>query len=195
MTLITKKSISEAPMFTVFRGARPVAQRDCPFPRLWDVFGGGPGYTDAVEEELERRGLEVGEHHIERCDQECSAIEQMADDPQPYDDFDAAIDALNAGYTLVKVPDAMTGEKAQYYYMYVLHADVKRETKPTIWHAPSTVIDDPLYHAFEHTGTTDMNMLVFKSACGDHVIHTKRRLSSTATRGSRKCSKCRVEVE
>jgi hypothetical protein len=195
MTLITKRSISEAPMFTVFRGARPVAQRDNPTPCLWGVFGGGPGYTDEVAAELERRGLEVDDRHIERDDQTAQACIDGVDGTFSYDDYDAAIDALNAGYALVKVPDAMHGEAAEYYYMYVLNPDGESKTKPTIWHAPSTVIDDPLYHAFEHTGTTDMNMLVYKSACGDHVIHTKRRLSSTATRGSRKCSKCRVEVE
>lgn len=195
MTLITKKSIDEAPMFTVFRGARPVAQRDNSAPCLWGIFGGGPGYTDEVAAELERRELNVDDRHIERDDQTAQACMDGVDGCPPYDDFDAAIDALNAGYALVKVPDAMEGDAAQAYYLYVLNPDGKSKTQPAIWHPPSTVVDDPLYHAFEHTGVADHGRNIYKSACGDHVIHTKQRLVSTATRGSRKCSKCRVEVE
>lgn len=188
--MITKQSIEEAPMFTVFKGAHPVAQHDNDQPRLWGVFGGGRGYSTVVEVELERRELEVGDLHIECVDEVCRHL------AEPYDDLDAAIDALNAGYTLVKVPDVMVSiEPNTHYCMYVLNPDGKSQTRSVIWYPPSTVHEDPLFHAFEQTGTIGHRTRLYKSACGEHVIHATQKLIDRTTSGSRKCSKCRVEVE
>jgi len=83
-----------------------------PVPRVWDVFNVEAGYDNAIHEELQARGI-IG--NFDELDFTPQRDDEGA--PDDYDDVDAAKDALNAGYTLVKVPDAV-GSK--YWRLYVL---------------------------------------------------------------------------
>ena len=91
---------------------------------LWSIFEVGSAYDDEVHEELVSRGtVKQGES--------LDFTPQREDDgaPQDYDDIDAAVDALNAGYTLVKLPDWID---AKYYRLYVLD-DWKPRDSPQGW--------------------------------------------------------------
>ncbi len=83
-----------------------------PVPRVWDIFNFNADYNNAVHEELQARGI-IG--NFDELDFTPQRDDEGA--PDDYDDIDAAKDALNAGYTLVKVPDAI-GSK--YWRLYVL---------------------------------------------------------------------------
>lgn len=125
---LTAADIAAAPMFTVFGGNRGRGHqiRDGELPmsgKLWAVFEDSGGWDEDVDAEMDRRELygDVG-GTIQRDDE---AV-QRAGKTRSYDDDAASVDAINAGYTLAKIPDAMHGPGEDTYRMYVLDKMVSK---------------------------------------------------------------------
>lgn len=124
---VTAKVLNAAAPYTVFPGVdvSPYERARKVIPLPWGIFNvGAKYYSDESERQLELRSITV-EGHIQRDDQVLTAYNEGVDNgPFTYDDVDAAIDALLAGITLVKVPDADgTG-----FRMYVVES-----VKPWPW--------------------------------------------------------------
>lgn len=126
------KDIEKAPMFTVFGGNRGrghrIRKNQLPMSgSTWIVTSIDTGMADDVEEELQRREIYGDIGDVIQRDDETAA--------RSYDDDNAAADAIRAGYTLVKIPDAMPGGIGdKYYRMYVL--DKMKESRNRVWYEP-----------------------------------------------------------
>lgn len=134
---LTAADIEAAPMFTVFGGNRGRGNRirDNRLPAngpMWIVAQIDSGIDEDVEREMKRREIygDIGDV-IQRDDDEVNASGRG----KTYDDNHAAADANYAGYTLVKIPDAMPGGVGdRYYRIYVL--DKPRESRNRWWYEP-----------------------------------------------------------
>lgn len=122
--MTTKQDLERAPMFALFPGARPGQlghRRELPNGgEHWAIFEHGSGSADDVREELLARGLvEYGA----ALGQEPQRIDDEA--PDDFDDLDAAVAAIAAGFTLCKVPDAMPGGIGEHHYRMAMLDDVR----------------------------------------------------------------------
>jgi hypothetical protein len=112
--LVTKLSIFNAPMFTVFRGPteKPRMQDD-----QWNLVSNVSPGTDAMCQ-LSKLGIQlirglIGEPlHVEKDDEFCA-------EDQYLDDLDATMAYLNNGGMVVKLPDAPTPQN-QHFRMYAV---------------------------------------------------------------------------
>ncbi|MEE8385447.1 MAG: hypothetical protein V3S01_05990, partial [Dehalococcoidia bacterium] len=99
-----QKAFASAEMYKVFQPLDVEGVE--PFPSTmwssvgpfggWDVFGITPT-SGAVRDELYELGIETVDFEPQRDDAQAP--------PDGYDDFDAAVDALLAGWWLCKVPE------------------------------------------------------------------------------------------
>lgn len=118
MRKLTFVDIDAAPMFTVWKDM--CGKVDCKDVNTewWDLFGGA-GVSDAVYDKAVELLGEPFESlpllHVERDDE--TADHHGAAD---FCDFEASLCALEFGVTLVKLPDALKGERSKYWRMYAV---------------------------------------------------------------------------
>lgn len=116
---LTKDHLLKAPNYTVFKDYRgKTACADTPW---WSPFEGAQPSLRVLEKAEQRFGKELYAQdghtlfHIERDDE--LAEEHCKQTQTRFDDFDAALCALEYGYKLVKLPDR---QGSPYFRMYVL---------------------------------------------------------------------------
>ena len=110
---LSAEDLDSAPMFTVFRKFK----RQCKVhpdatPEWYSEFSGEEDPDDSVFAFAEALQISVSAEYIERVDD--VAVDLGIEDE--FDDTDAALCYLNAGGTLVKLPDDLDSE---YYRFYV----------------------------------------------------------------------------
>ena len=118
--MVTIDDLMNAPMFTVWRGLEGACavRQDLP-PDIWDLFAQCcVDLSEASLDELEVLGLELvdggGGFLAPNRDDELAMEHGLLD---RFDDVDAALCALNEGFSLVKVPDHLG---CKYFRLYVL---------------------------------------------------------------------------
>jgi len=102
----TEKDLDDAPMFAVFKGLEGKCDGRDLTERQWNLFHVGFSYGADVENELRRRKISPLPFEPEKDEDEA---------PASTTDMDAALEFLNEGGALVKVPDAMGSEYCRYY--------------------------------------------------------------------------------
>jgi hypothetical protein len=125
--MINIRTIETAPMFTIFRGGKDVAETntlDGTYGVYWAFFKTDDDpCDDEVLDKLELDDILPSMFLIDNCPVSPEALLERADEDgvaHMVSDLDAALWALNNDYDLIKVPDEI-GQPA--YRMYVLKAD------------------------------------------------------------------------